>query len=98
MTAATQSKLNVTVTYVAAERPYHEDATPQETVGQLKRHALAAFGLTEGQLPDGSTVTYTLFHGKTRLDNLSQTLGEVAGHAHALSLKLDQQVVQGQAR
>jgi hypothetical protein len=89
--------LHVVVHYVAAEQPFKEDAPPEETVGQLKKQVLAAFGLTEGQAPDGNTVTYTLYQGKTPLENMDQTLGDLAGHQHVLQLKLVQQITQGQA-
>lgn len=95
MTLQTARLLHVVVTYVAAERPFEEDAPPDQTVGQLKQRVLTAFGLTEGQTPDGNIVTYTLFHGKTPLDDPNQTLGGLAGDAHALHLKLNQQITQG---
>ncbi len=97
MTVETRTTLQVVVHYVAAEQPFKEDAPPEETVGQLKKQVLAAFGLTEGQTPDGNTVTYTLYQGKTPLENMDQTLGELAGHQHVLQLKLVQQITQGQA-
>jgi hypothetical protein len=56
---------------------------------------LVAFDLAEGQNEEGNTVTYTLYHEKTPLENLNQTLGEVAGHHHELTLKLGQQITQG---
>ena len=40
-------------------------------------------------------MTYTLYHGKTPLEDAGQSLGDVAGHAHALSLNLVQQITQG---
>ncbi|MCI0464149.1 MAG: hypothetical protein L0Z62_45020 [Gemmataceae bacterium] len=95
MTVQTHTKLQVVVHYMAAEHPFKEDVTPDETVGQLKQRVLTAFGLSEGQTPDGNIVTYTLYHGKTPLENPSQTLGELAGHQHVLQLKLVQQITQG---
>jgi len=95
MTVATHTRLEVVVHYVAAERPFKEHAAPHETVGQLKVRVLAAFGLTEGQTPDGNTVTYTLYHDKTPLENMNEPLSEVARHEHVLQLKLVQQIVQG---
>ena len=87
--------LEVIVHYPAAKTPFEqEDANPNETVGTLKSAVLKAFGLTEGQ-NNGSTYTYTLFHNKTPLENLSETIGQVAGHAETLVLKLSQQVTQG---
>jgi hypothetical protein len=95
MAVHTEARLQVIVTYVAAERAFKDDAEPGETVGQLKARVLTAFGLSEGQDAGGNTVTYTLYHGKTPLENLNQTLSDVAGHAHALAMKLDQQITQG---
>jgi hypothetical protein len=95
MTTHAATTIQVIVHYIAAEQPFKEDAAPGETVGQLKARVLAAFGLSEGQDGGGNTVTYTLFHGKTPLETPSQTLGDIAGPAHALSLKLVQQITQG---
>jgi hypothetical protein len=87
--------LKVIVNYPAAKRPFEQEHTGRsETVGVLKSAVLKAFGLTEGQ-SDGNTYTYTLFHEKRPLENLSETLGQVAGHAATLVLKLSQQVTQG---
>lgn len=89
------NELRVTVHYSAAEEPFHTEAARSETVGQLKPRVLAAFGVTEGQTADGGTVTYTLYHQKTPLENPSQTLGEIAGDQKRLQLKLSQQITQG---
>lgn len=86
--------LNVTVTYPAAEKPFHQDAAPTETLGQLKEAVLKFFRLHEGS-EGGSQITYVFFHGKDKLTVLSLTLGAIAGNAAALSLKLSQQVEQG---
>lgn len=89
------NKLHVVVHYPAAEEPFKDGAERSETVGQLKVRALKAFGLTEGQLPDGNIAAYTLYHHKTPLENLNQTLGEIAGEQKVLQLKLSQQITQG---
>jgi len=87
--------LKVIVHYPAAKRPFEEKhASRSETLSTLKSAVLKAFGLTEGQL-DGSTYTYTLYHHKTPLENLSENLGKLADHAAELVLKLSQQVTQG---
>lgn len=95
MPAPVSTQLRVLVHYVAAEEPFKDDADTDETVGHLKSRVLAAFGLSEGQTPDRNIVTYTLYHQKTPLENLNQTLGELAGHQHILQLKLVQQITQG---
>ena len=93
----TEGTLKVIVHYAAAKKPYEQEhASRNETVGTLKTSVLDAFGLKEGQHSDGNTYTYTLFHHKTPLENLSETLGQEAGEEHTLDLKLSQQVTQGQ--
>jgi hypothetical protein len=87
--------LEVIVHFPAAKGPFEQKhAIRSETLVTLKSAVLKAFGLTEGQI-DGSTYTYTLFHHKTPLENLSETIGQLAGHAETLVLKLSQQVTQG---
>jgi hypothetical protein len=87
--------LHVVVHYPAAKEPYKDNhASRTETVGTLKTRVLNAFGLSEGQ-QDGQTFTYTLYHRKRPLENLSETLGQVAGDEHTLELKLSQQITQG---
>jgi hypothetical protein len=91
-----EGTLEVVVHYAAAAKPYKQDHTNRhETVGTLKANVLNAFGLTEGQHADGNTYSYTLYHHKTPLENLDETLGKVAGDKHTLELKLSQQVTQG---
>lgn len=86
----------VTVTYVAAPKPYKQKDVPRtEPVGTLKQAVLTFFHLTEQTAPDGTVTTYTLYHGKQPLENLAQTLGDVAGSADALQLKLVQEIRQG---
>jgi hypothetical protein len=90
-----QKELKVIVNYPAAKGPYKQDnASPGETLATLKAIVLNAFGLTEGQV-NGSTYTYTLYHDKTPLENLTETIGQLIGNAATLTLKLSQQVTQG---
>ena len=92
--------LNVTVRYAAAPKPFQDhDALGTETLAHLKARVLDAFGLTEGESsPDGNSISYKLYHGKTELTDMSVTLDAVAGNARALELKLSQYVQQGGAR
>ena len=95
MTMNDRKELKVIVNYPAAKGPYKQDpANPSETLAVLKAAVLTAFGLTEGQV-NGSTYTYTLYHDKTPLENLSETIGQLIGNAATLTLKLSQQVTQG---
>ncbi len=90
-----KTTLNVTVTYPAAGKPFQDKSTsPAETLGSLKVRVLAKFGLKEGE-EGGNQVTYVLMQRKDRLEEMSVTLGVLAGDANALSLKLSQQIVQG---
>lgn len=88
--------LRVTVHYPPAAEPYrNNESAPTETVGQLKTAVLTAFGLKEGPQPDGSNAAYTLYLGKTALENMAETLGSLAGQSDELQLKLAQQITQG---
>jgi hypothetical protein len=90
--------LSVTVHYPPAAKPYRDEhADRAQTIGQFKTQVLTAFGLTEGPQPDGTNATYTLYHHKTPLENMTETLGGLAGHEDDLSLKLAQQITQGNA-
>ncbi len=91
-----ERKLHVIVVFPPAAAPFQDkDADRAETVGHLKKRILDAFGLTEGTASDGSTITYQLFLHKTLLEDMNQTLGQLAGDASTLQLKLAQQVTQG---
>lgn len=93
---SSHATIDVRVIYVAAAHPYEESQVPStETLAIVKANALRAFHLTEGQLPDGRTRTFKLFHGREELPDLSRTIGEVADHAEKLDLKLTEHVVQG---
>jgi hypothetical protein len=97
MTTETARGIKVTVHYVAARKPFEEEANPNETLAELKKNVLAFFGLHEGSTPDGGTVSYQLFDKNGELKDLSQTIGQVAerNHEKHLQLKLNQVLVQG---
>lgn len=88
--AEEEKEIRVVVNFAAAEKPFEENAPRTETVGELKEQVLKAFHLS-----DGGGASYTLYHEKTPLENLSQTLGQIAGDHHELRLKLVQQITQG---
>lgn len=91
-----ETTLRVFVHYVAAAEPFKDEhADRNETVWYLKTRVLNAFDLTEGPTPDGTVVSYALFHHKTPLENPNQTLGELVGEHYELELKLVQQLTQG---
>jgi hypothetical protein len=91
-----QRDLHVKVVYASAVHPYNDPhVDPSTTVGTLKTAVLTFFNLTEGNRPDGSVATYTLFIGKQPLEDLNQTLGAIAHGEHKLDMKLGEQITQG---
>lgn len=93
---AVATTMNLVVHFAAAGEPFKDQhAESSETVGHLKQRVLDFFELTEGGMPDGNVTTYTLYHAKEPLTDLSRTLGDLAGHKKELQLKLSQQIVQG---
>lgn len=93
---STEKKLDIVVVYPAARDDLKESGVNRnETLGQLKARVLIAFELTEGKGPDGNITSYVFYHGKEKLENLNQTLGDIAGDKHVLHLKLAQQIVYG---
>lgn len=92
---AQKRDLRVAVHYPPAAEPYRKQAPSTETIGELKSDVLTAFGLKEGPQSDGSNVSYTLYFGKTPLENMSEALGALAAHSDELQFKLSQQITQG---
>ena len=91
-----RNRLHVIVHFVSAARPFHDEhADPHETLGHLKSRVLASFNLVEGPQPNGAIATYTIYHNKTLLENMSETLGAIEGGHKELQLKLCQQLTQG---
>ena len=80
----------VSVHYMAASKPFKTEVPPATTVGKIKAEAMKAFGLVE----DAAKV-YRLFHEKEEIADLNRTVGEFAGHAKAVSFKLEEILVQG---
>lgn len=90
-----QNQINVHVRYPAASKPFVDPHTqPEEALQSLKARVLVAFELQEIQ--DGNqTVLYFLYKEDQKLENLSMTVGQLAGEHHELKLRLVQQIVQG---
>lgn len=94
--AVKEKNLHVKVVYASAADPYNDPhVDPDTTVGALKAAVLAFFGLIEGNRPDGSMATYTLFASKTALENMNQALGTIIPDEKKLDLKLGEQITQG---
>jgi len=90
-----EDEVRVTVHYMAAGKPFEQGFARSATVGDVKTASLHAFDLTEGTNQEGNTVTYTLYDKKDPLENLSATVGQLAGQQNVLQLKLSQQITQG---
>lgn len=87
--------INVQVRYPAAPKPFIDPrAQASETVGHLKARVLAAFEISETQTPD-QQVLFFLYLEDQKLENLQQTLEQLAGRDRVLKLRLVQQIVQG---
>lgn len=82
--------VRITVTYPPAIKPYKAEVAETTTIGEVKSAVLNAFGLQET-----STKKFKLFHGKTELSNLNQTVGQVAAGHKELALRLEEVIVQG---
>jgi len=83
-------KIRVTVSYVAAAKPFKTEEEPKVTVSEVKKAVLNAFGLQETE-----TKKFKLFHGKTELTNGDETVHQLADHHKELHLKLEEFLVQG---
>jgi hypothetical protein len=82
--------IKVEVHYIAAKKPFVKEAKRNETVGQIKAEALKVFGLVE----EGDK-TFKLFFHKTELQNLGETIGQIAGDKKELKLDLEEFIIQG---
>jgi hypothetical protein len=83
------TSIKTTVTFAAAEKPYHHDFAPTTPISVVLDAALAAFEITI----DG-TSRYYLLHDGVELSPTS-TLSNVADHAHAVHLRLRTETTQG---
>lgn len=88
-------QVRVVVHYMAAGKPFEQEYARPTPLSQPKTDALHAFGLVEGADSQGNTVSYTLYDKKEPLENLSITVGQLAGEQKVLQLKLSQQITQG---
>ncbi len=82
-------EIKTTVTSALAEHPYHHDYAPRVTAASVLADALTAFGFTS----DGTT-RYYLFHDGHEVPP-EAAVGELAGHAKALHLKLRTETTNG---
>lgn len=82
--------IKVEVHYIAAGKPFKKDAQSSETGGQVKEQALVFFGLSEG-----GGKTYKIFYDRVELQNMNETLDQLAGGKKNIKLDLEEVLVQG---
>ncbi|BBC30572.1 uncharacterized protein SGFS_018660 [Streptomyces graminofaciens] len=82
-------EIKITVTSALAGHPYQRDYAPQVTAMSVLSDALTAFGFAS----DGTTRYYLFFDGHEVPPEA--TVGELAGHAKALHLKLRTETTNG---
>lgn len=82
--------IRVTVTFPIASQPYSDDAvSPDATVGSIRGAAMTAFGIAN----DPGATYYLTARGEQQPDE--RTIGEIAGPARAVQLRLIKQIIQG---
>jgi hypothetical protein len=79
----------VTVSFPVAPHPYHDAVAPDTTVGTVRGPAMASFGIGE----DPQHEYYLTHRGERQPDD--RTIGEAAGHAHAVKFNLVKRIIQG---
>jgi hypothetical protein len=81
--------IKVKVTFAAADHPHNHEYSGTVPIGTVLQDAMAAFGVAN----DGTT-RYYLKHDGDEVP-VDKTVGDVAGHARALHLKLRTETIQG---
>lgn len=82
-------KIEVTVTFAVADRPYRQEYLGTTPIVTVLADAMTAFAVAG----DGTT-RYYLMHDGDEVPG-DKTVGEVARHAHALHFKLRTELIQG---
>jgi hypothetical protein len=83
------SEVAVKVTFAAADHPYDHEYAEQALIGTVLSDAMSAFEIAT----DGTT-RYYLKHDGDEVP-ADKTVGEIAGHAPDLHLKLRTETIQG---
>ncbi|TDX04028.1 hypothetical protein [Kribbella sp. VKM Ac-2566] len=81
--------IKVKVTFAAADHDYDHEYETNSLIGDVLRDALTGFGVAT----DGTT-RYYLKHDGDEVP-ADTTVGDVAGHARSLHLKLRTETIQG---
>ncbi len=83
------AKLSIEVSYAPTKDELKDhDAKRTEPLADLKKRVLSAFSLEEGVNERGELVEFAFFKGNRGLEDLTATVGDIAGDAHELSLRL----------
>jgi hypothetical protein len=81
-------KVNVTFP-LGHEGPYQHTSAPETTVAQILAAAMAHFGVQ----PEPNVDYYLTAHGERQ--ELTATVGDIAGHAEAVAFRLIKEITQG---
>jgi hypothetical protein len=88
--------IKVNIKYPSAHEPFKHEYPPATPVSTPKADALTAFGLREETLPDGSQVLFFLFHGNTKIQDLTQLLSTFAPNTNAtVEFRLAREIIAG---
>jgi hypothetical protein len=75
---------------ISKKGPFAHDYEPDTTLAVVRAAAMTHFGVT-----DDAQFNYVLTHDGERQDDLSTTVGKVAGKAHAVEFRLVKVITQG---
>ena len=81
--------IKVTVTFPLAHEPFHAEETSEKSIGAVRKDAMKFFGVSE----DPGSVYYLSHDGVREPDD--RTVGDIAGHAHAVKFTLVKELIQG---
>ena len=90
------ANVRVEVHYIGAGKPFGGEFDRTTRIGDVKTASLSHFGLSEGP-SGGGAVVYVLYLDKSPIENMSETVGGLAGDKSILQLKLSQQLTQGRS-
>ena len=88
--ASLKSTIAAKVTFpISKKGPFQEDVTADITVGAVRPAAMTYFGVQ-----DDSQFSYVLAHDGTEASD-DKTIGDIAGHAKAVTFTLIKKITQG---
>jgi hypothetical protein len=94
--AKVRTKIEVSVEYLPATKPFHADFTPGDTVGAVRASATSFFGVADHQ--DRDKHEFFLEFEGTKLTDLGQALESLLGpHRRGAQFNLIEVITQGRA-